>query len=102
MTGKILDERWLDDAQFIPLRRLEADGAKPGAQIPFGIGAHKCLGQTIAMLELRIFFALLLRKYSYKIESDQTPRVAKANDGMPTTFSRGHQVSSADSDRIGT
>lgn len=88
VTGRLLDERWPTDSRFDPSRFLADGGSKPGSQLPFGIGAHTCIGQRIALLEIKIFVALLLRGYEYEIKSSKRPFIGRESDGMPTTFSR--------------
>lgn len=90
-TGKILDDRWLNDSQFDPSRFLTIKGSKPGAQLPGGIGLHNSSEQMIAWMESKIFLALMLRRYDYHIESTKKPGVGTNRDGMPLRlFSRPH------------
>lgn len=41
------------------------------------------MGKIIAMTELKIFLALMLRGYDYHLESNKKPRVGAVGDGMP-------------------
>lgn len=88
VTGKLLDDRWPGDTKFNPSRFLVEGGSKQGSQIPWGIGPHQCIGQGVAVLELKIFFALMLRGYEYELKSNEKPSLGKVPDGMPVTFSR--------------
>ena len=50
------DEEVFDDSQSFRIDR------KPNPQIAFGFGAHVCLGQHLARLEMRLFFKELLER----------------------------------------
>ncbi len=40
-------------------------------QIPFATGLHKCLGIHLALMELRLYTALLLRDYEFKVDESK-------------------------------
>ena len=69
---------WTDPLEFKPSRfdkskgQKRADRGSIGAynHIPFATGLHKCLGQHLAMLELRTYTTLLLR--DWEIELDES------------------------------
>lgn len=50
-------ERWLD----------KGTGQKDGDYIPFGSGPRYCLGATLAMAEMKIFLAIMARKFSFEL-----------------------------------
>ncbi|KAG0486359.1 hypothetical protein HPP92_008454 [Vanilla planifolia] len=58
-----------DAAQFNPARFSEgvAHAARhPTAFIPFGLGARKCIGQNLALMEARLTLALILQRFSFR------------------------------------
>lgn len=59
--------------KFDPARFL---GRGPGAAefFPFGGGARRCLGATLAMAELKIVLATLLREFNFRALDHRTPR----------------------------
>lgn len=58
-----LDPRFERDEPlaFKPERWMSPETARDGAWMPFGGGPHLCLGNTISMIELKVFVALLAR-----------------------------------------
>lgn len=49
-------------------RWLSPDGVgKAGGWIPFGAGARMCLGYPLALAEMKMFLALLVRRYSWQL-----------------------------------
>ena len=69
------DERWFPQArQFLPERFLE--GAPPipkGAWMPFGAGPRVCIGQHFAMLEMTLLAAMLLQRYTLRMDDAAAP-----------------------------
>lgn len=66
----VTDERWAQQRGnlaldvFNPDRFLSFDVNKhPGAQMPFGSGPRICLGKPLALMEMKVFFAVLMRGY---------------------------------------
>jgi len=69
-----LPETWGPNAaKFDPDRWLEAEGAPrsdgvmraPAGFLPFGYGSRTCIGYALALLELKVIFAVLLRRYEF-------------------------------------
>ncbi|KAL7751975.1 hypothetical protein RI367_002503 [Sorochytrium milnesiophthora] len=57
---------WRNPEQFNP-SRFETDRIVPGSFMPFGDGPHKCVGERLAMLEIKVLLAKLLRRYAFKL-----------------------------------
>ncbi|KZV76178.1 cytochrome P450 46A1 [Peniophora sp. CONT] len=57
--------------EFCPERweqGLQSTGAPPGAYFPFSYGPRKCLGEGLAMLEMRLTLATLFRRYDVQLK----------------------------------
>jgi cytochrome P450 len=61
-----------DEQAFEAPERFQINPAR-SRSVAFGSGAHACLGQHLARLELRIFFEELLRRLAW-IEISGVPR----------------------------
>lgn len=76
--------------EFRPERWL--DGRKPGAGefVPFGGGAHRCLGSVMATTELTVMLATLLARSSYRLEPQRVRAVGitsmRPRDGVRITL----------------
>merc|ERR1711971_122945 len=70
---------WTEPLEFKPSRfdkskgQKRADRGSIGAynHIPFATGLHKCLGQHLAMLELRMYTTLLLRDWEFELDESK-------------------------------
>jgi len=69
---------WTEADEFKPARFDKSQGgrAERGSlgsynNIPFATGLHKCLGQNLAMLELRMYSVMLLREYDFELDESQ-------------------------------
>ncbi|XP_077204261.1 cytochrome P450 2J5-like isoform X2 [Paroedura picta] len=70
LRSVLLDpKQWEKPQDFHPNHFLDQDGSfvKREAFLPFGAGARVCLGQQLAKIELFIFFASLLRTFTFKL-----------------------------------
>jgi cytochrome P450 len=65
-----------DEAVFEDPQRFHADRS-PNRQLAFGYGAHLCLGQHLAKMEMRILFEELLPRLK-SVRLNGTPRVSEA------------------------
>lgn len=68
-------ELWPDPASFRPERFLGGEGPAPYAYLPFGGGAHRCLGAALATLELEVALAAILRRFELEpVGKPERPR----------------------------
>ncbi|XP_022099105.1 cytochrome P450 2U1-like isoform X2 [Acanthaster planci] len=59
---------WKDPEKFDPTRFLSSDSKtvkKPEAFIPFSLGRRVCMGETLAKMELFLFFVNLLQRFTF-------------------------------------
>uniref|UniRef100_A0A8C3SIU0 Uncharacterized protein n=1 Tax=Chelydra serpentina TaxID=8475 RepID=A0A8C3SIU0_CHESE len=70
LTSALLDpEQWETPRQFNPNHFLDQDGhfVNKEAFLPFSAGHRVCLGEQLARTQLFIFFANLLRVFSFRL-----------------------------------
>jgi cytochrome P450 len=60
-----------DPMRFAPPR--EEHKNHPFAFFPFGAGAHRCLGNELAQMEMKIILITLLRNFNWSIKPSYTP-----------------------------
>jgi len=65
-----------DEAVFEEPNRFRAD-RKPNKQLAFGYGAHLCLGQHLAKMEMRILYEELLQRLT-SVALDGEPQMSQA------------------------
>ncbi|WP_120716585.1 cytochrome P450 [Tsuneonella amylolytica] len=92
LTHKLPDI-WPDPERFDPMRfTREAEKARHKyAWIPFGGGAHMCLGLHFAYMQVKILLAQLLQRYRIEIAEGYEPEwqpwpIPKPKDGLKVTF----------------
>ena len=86
-------EHWDDPEVFDPLR-FTPDKVKARhkyAWVPFGGGAHMCLGLHFAYMQVKILMAQLLQRYRIEIEPGYDPEwqawpIPKPKDGLKLRF----------------
>ncbi|KAM9291498.1 cytochrome P450 2W1-like [Morus bassanus] len=69
LTSVLLDKtQWETPDEFNPNHFLDADGnfVKKKAFLPFSAGRRNCIGESLAMMELFIFFTGLIQKFTFK------------------------------------
>ncbi|MGJ3649488.1 cytochrome P450 [Sphingomonas sp. GlSt437] len=88
-----MPEIWPDPETFDPLRFApeNAKGRHKYAWVPFGGGAHMCLGLHFAEMQVRILIAQLLRRYRIELAPGsgkewQAWPIPQPKDGLPVTF----------------
>lgn len=69
------DPRWFPEPQAFRPERFERDVADfpRGAYLPFGAGPRVCLGQHLAMTELKVVAATLLQRFRFSVPAGSTP-----------------------------
>lgn len=67
------EKYWDQPDKFIPERWLEP-GFKPKGYFPFGLGPRVCIGQALAMDELRIMLAELVQNLDFGPVADRVPQ----------------------------
>lgn len=91
-----MDEYWTDPFRFDPERfapgRAEHE-ARSHLWIPFGGGAHVCLGMRFAETQIRAILHRLVLRYRWSVPEGYRMRVqeapiSKPTDGLPVTFER--------------
>ncbi len=64
--GAFVPERWLDGAR---------EGIARGAYLPFGAGAHTCIGESLARLIMTVTLASICRRWRLRLEGEPGPPV---------------------------
>uniref|UniRef100_A0A3Q3INZ7 Uncharacterized protein n=1 Tax=Monopterus albus TaxID=43700 RepID=A0A3Q3INZ7_MONAL len=97
LTSVLYDEtEWERPHSFYPAHFLDKDGkfVKRDAFMPFSAGHRICLGESLARMELFIFFTTLLQHFRFtpppgvsEDELDLTPRVGLSLNPLPHKLS---------------
>ena len=88
-----MPEIWPEPQRFDPLR-FEPEKVRARhrfAWVPFGGGAHMCLGLHFAEMQIRILMTQLLRRYRIEVPEDaghdwQAWPIPRPRDGLPVRF----------------
>ena len=87
------DEYWDDPETFDPMRftNEKVRERHKYAWVPFGGGAHMCLGLHFAYMQVKILMAQLLQRYEIAIEDGYDPEwqawpIPKPKDGLKVEF----------------
>lgn len=96
LTTRYMNDRWMADADEFKPERFFQEGATKGAYMPWGLGAHLCIGKVIAELEIKVMLALLARAYVVTLlnpdaDLGQLTLVADG-DGVPVRMERLREV----------
>jgi len=72
LTNLLKGDYWGDGTTFRPQRFLDEDGnvVRDDHLIPFSIGKRQCLGETLAKVELFLFFTNLVHQYKLYPETE--------------------------------
>ncbi|KAL8173101.1 UNVERIFIED_CONTAM: hypothetical protein K2H54_040068 [Gekko kuhli] len=89
------ETQWEKPLQFYPEHFLDSEGkfVKRDAFLPFSAGRRMCAGETLAKMELFLFFVSLLQRFTFqpapgtsKEDLDLTPAVGFTTPPMPYRF----------------
>jgi cytochrome P450 len=91
-----MEEWWSNPLEFDPLRFSpeRAEHKKHGFNyVPFGGGAHKCIGMHFAMMNAKLYLFRLLKNYKVNLRPDYNPafmhvHLPRPIDGLPLTLTR--------------
>ena len=62
---------WADPERFDPARFASGRAEQQRHDfLPFGLGAHSCIGFLLATLEIKLFWRLLLTRYRFRLAED--------------------------------
>jgi cytochrome P450 len=91
MTSLWSNPESFDPERFGPAR--QEDRRHAFAWVPFGGGAHVCIGQHFATLQVKAIMHQLLLRYRWRIQPGYTMPyqlvpIAKPRDGLPVTLER--------------
>ena len=88
-----MPEHWSEPTRFDPMRFTPENsrGRHKYAWVPFGGGAHMCLGLHFATMQVRILVAQLLSRYRIELAEDageawQFFPIPRPKDGLPVRF----------------
>ena len=89
----VMPEHWPDPFTFDPMRFTpdQVRARHKYAWVPFGGGAHMCLGLHFAEMQIRILIAQLLRRYRIELDDRsgtewQPWPIPRPRDGLPLRF----------------
>ncbi|MQM15064.1 hypothetical protein Taro_047995 [Colocasia esculenta] len=60
-------EVWGDDANTFNPLRFSAGKKPPGAFFPFGFGPTTCVGQNLALVEVKVALSMILQRFSFTV-----------------------------------
>ena len=76
---------------FQPARWLDESTRPTSEYMPFGAGNRFCLGYALAMLEMKVFLAVLARRIQFSLVND--PQKTKWKEGIILTPKDGCEIS---------
>ena len=93
MYTHLMPEHWPDPLKFDPLRFTPeaSKGRHRFAWVPYGGGAHMCLGLHFAQMQMKLLMAHLLGRYRIEMDDGagkdwQLFPIPRPKDGLPVRF----------------
>ncbi|KAL8755568.1 MAG: hypothetical protein Q9184_004759 [Pyrenodesmia sp. 2 TL-2023] len=90
---------WQKPDDFVPERWLAAPGDPlhpiKGAYRPFSHGPRNCIGQELAMMEMKVIMALTTRQFDVTLGYEELDQANKSKDIRKVYGERGYQVQRA-------
>jgi len=77
-------EEWGDPQNFRPERWLSDEDMSHKYNFAFSFGPRDCIGQKLAMMEMRLVIAKLVMQYRFSLEGDVKEILSNARDGLVT------------------
>ncbi|XP_054274087.1 probable cytochrome P450 303a1 [Macrosteles quadrilineatus] len=79
----MMNEKFWEDPHIYRPERFLKNGVLevPEFYIPFGLGKHRCIGQTLARSNVFLFTSSLLQRYDFCVPPGQAPPSTKGVDG---------------------
>ena len=79
-----VDEDWSDPEVFRPERWLNGEDLSKKRYFPFGYGPRDCVGQKLAMLEMRMAIVRLITRYQFRLKKPLSELNQKTRSGIST------------------
>ncbi|KAK2577857.1 hypothetical protein KPH14_001120 [Odynerus spinipes] len=86
-NGLLMDKSWGDPEEFRPERFIDESGriSVQDKYLPFSIGRHRCMGETLARSNLFVVTSTLLQKFTFSVvPGEQKPSTRDFVDGVTT------------------
>ena len=80
-------KHWQDRHSFDPERYLKPGGHNKDAWIPFSKGIRNCIGQDLAMMEVKIILAMTIRAFDFQVRYDELESLKGDGSGYPSDTS---------------
>lgn len=73
-----------DRHAFRPERYLDPQGYEKDAWIPFSKGVRNCIGQELALLEVKVILAMTIRTFDFEAKYDELDKLRGDESGYPS------------------
>ncbi|XP_039286576.1 probable cytochrome P450 303a1 [Nilaparvata lugens] len=84
ISSLMMDETFWEEPQEFRPERFIKDGkvSMPERFIPFGLGKHRCMGETLAKSNVFVFTATLLQNFEFRVPEGEEPPSPVGVDGV--------------------